>query len=263
MSDSDQTLLPADLPVAAGSALPKHALLARVLEQDLARGKYLVGTTLPSEPDLVQQFGVSRHTVRTALRTLQLRGLISSHQGLGSVVIATSASQPYTQGFASAEDLLQYVASTRIVDVQRTEITVDGTLADWLGCRPGERWWRLVIVRCPLDSEHPSTLADVYLPYAYGALLVALPGSRRPIFRAIEEQFGETITEIRQEISAAMPTPSEAEALQTPLGEPVLVIVRRYLGRHGQVLEATRTLHHAGQFTYAMNVRLTPARRAD
>ena len=246
----------------APSSSSKHALVARALEQDLAQGKYGVGATLPSEPELAHLFGVSRHTVRAALRTLQARGLITSHQGLGSTVIATSASQRYTQGYASAEDLLQYVASTRIASVERRELTADAALAAWLGCKAGERWWWLTILRCPLDSELPSTLADVYLPYAYGTLLPDATASNRPIFRSIEERFGETITEIRQEISAAMPTPAEAAALRTAPGEPVLVIVRRYLGRQAQVVEITRTLHHASQFTYAMNVRLTPARQA-
>lgn len=245
----------------AKPSAPKHALIARALAQDLADGKYAIGATLPSEPDLTHQFGVSRHTVRAALRTLQEHGLIASQQGLGSVVLATSTRQRYTQGYASAEDLLQYVASTRIVKVDRQEISVDPALSAWLGCKPGERWWQLTILRCPLDSEVPSTLADVYLPYAYGTLLTDLAESSRPIFRSIEEQLGETITEIRQEISAAMPNATQAAALCVAAGEPVLVIVRRYLGRHGQVLETTRTLHHGAQFTYAMNVRLNSPRQ--
>lgn len=238
----------------------KHALIARALEQDLAQGKYGVGSTLPSEPELTHQFGVSRHTVRAALRTLQERGLISSQQGLGSVVRATTATQRYTQGFASAEDLLQYVASTRVLETTRRDLVVDTALAAWLDCRPLERWWHLTVLRCPLASDAPSTLADVYLPYVYGTLLADLMDFKRPIFRSIEEQLGEPISEIRQEISAALPTARERAALRVADGEPVLVIVRRYVGRNGQVLEATRTLHHANQFTYAMNLRLASSR---
>lgn len=243
-------------------SLPKHALIAQALEQDLASGKYAVGATLPSEPDLTHQFGVSRHTVRAALRTLQERGLITSQQGLGSIVRATSATQRYTQGFASAEDLLQYVAGTRVVRVEKHELSVVGDeLAAWLGCKPGERWWHVIVLRNRRDEDTPATLADVYLPYAYGALLSELTEHDRPIFRSIEERFGEAITEIRQEISAAMPSATQAQALQIVTTEPVLVIVRRYYGRHGQVLETTRTLHQAARFTYGMNLRLASGRQ--
>ena len=245
-------------PAAASPA--KHALVSRALEQDLAQGRYRVGDTLPSEPELTLQFGVSRHTVRAALRTLQSRGLIAAQQGVGSVVQATTAQQRYTQGFGSAEDLLQYVASTRVERIAKVELTVDAALAGWLGCKPGERWWRMTLLRFPSGGERPSTLADVYLPYAFGALLhderAGDGEASQPIFRAIEEQLGEPIAEIRQELVAALPTAQEAALLQTPASEPVLAIVRRYIGSKGQVLETTRTLHPGQQFTYTMNVRL-------
>lgn len=246
---------------AAKPQLPKHALIAQALEQDLAQGKYQIGSTLPSEPELTQLFGVSRHTVRAALRTLQDRGLISPQQGLGSIVRATEvAPQSYMQGFASAEDLLQYVADSRLLRMERRELLVDEQLAGWLGCKSGERWWHVVLLRSRRDDPAPHTLADVYLPYAFGRLLNQLGSSDTPIFRSIEEQFGETITEIRQEISAAMPTEAERAALQLGEREAVLAIVRRYYGRHGQVLETTRTLHRGSHFTYAMQVRPTTGR---
>lgn len=251
----------------------KHARIARALEQDLAQGKYRVGATLPSEPALTQQFGVSRHTVRAALRTLQERGLIASQQGLGSVVRATTTTLRYTQGFASAEDLLQYVASTRVLQLDKHEIVVNAELAAWLGCKPGERWWKLTVLRCAASpssdgqatssgagDDRPTSLADVYLPDAYGASMAEELVSNRPIFRFIEEQLGEPISEIRQDINAVMPTAQEAAALQVAPGEPALAIVRRYLGKHGQVLETTRTLHPGAQFTYTMNLRLAPQR---
>ncbi|GAP35554.1 GntR family transcriptional regulator [Piscinibacter sakaiensis] len=244
---------------ATPGGLPKHALITRALEAEIRAGRHPLGSTLPSEPELMHQFGVSRHTVRAALRTLQDRGLVQPHQGRGSVVRATTAERRYTQGFASAEDLLQYVASTRAVQTERQALVVDAALAAWLGCRPGEHWWRLGVLRCPLDSDEPSTLADVYLPSAYGTLLADAPSDQRPIFRAIEEELGEVIAEIRQEITAVLPTPAEAAALALGPGEPVLAIVRRYLGRDARVLEVTRTLHRARDFTYTMKLRLAGA----
>ena len=243
---------------AVNVSLPKHALVAQALEQSLAAGEYPVGTTLPSEPELTHRFGVSRHTVRAALRSLQSRGLIVSQQGLGSIVRATAATHCYTQGFASAEDLLQYVADTRVVRSDKREIdSIDAELALWLGCKPGERWWHLTVLRHRRDADVPATLADVYLPYAYGTLLSGPAHQDRPIFRSIEERFGETITEIRQEIGATLPTAQQADMLQMQPAEPVIVIVRRYYGRHKQVLETTRTMHPASRFTYAMNLHLT------
>src|SRR5512137_171158 len=43
---------------------------------------------LPSEPDLAQQLGVSRATLREAMRSFEGRGLIRRRQGVGTFVVA-------------------------------------------------------------------------------------------------------------------------------------------------------------------------------
>jgi len=45
------------------------------------------GTKLPSEPKLAQQLGVSRATLREAMRTFESQGLLRRRQGLGTFVV--------------------------------------------------------------------------------------------------------------------------------------------------------------------------------
>jgi len=45
------------------------------------------GTKLPSEPDLAKDLGVSRATLREAMRTFESQGLLKRHQGLGTFVV--------------------------------------------------------------------------------------------------------------------------------------------------------------------------------
>jgi GntR family transcriptional regulator len=48
------------------------------------------GGRLPSEPDLARQMGVSRATLREAMRTFETQGLIRRHQGVGTFVVRPS-----------------------------------------------------------------------------------------------------------------------------------------------------------------------------
>ncbi len=45
------------------------------------------GTKLPSEPELAEKFGVSRATLREAMRTFESQGLLRRRQGLGTFVV--------------------------------------------------------------------------------------------------------------------------------------------------------------------------------
>lgn len=56
-------------------------VVAEALQRAISDKTYKQGDQLPSESELVAQFGASRPTVRRALRELQLRGLIRTRQG--------------------------------------------------------------------------------------------------------------------------------------------------------------------------------------
>ena len=72
---------------------PKHRDISRQLRADIAAGRYAAGARLPSEPQLVKQFGVSRPTVGRALLDLQNEGLIERRAGSGTYVKGGAAAQ--------------------------------------------------------------------------------------------------------------------------------------------------------------------------
>lgn len=53
----------------------------------ITRGDFPVGSRLPSESELAQDYGTAKMTVRRALAVLRDRGLIRTLHGRGSVVI--------------------------------------------------------------------------------------------------------------------------------------------------------------------------------
>ncbi len=56
------------------------------LQQQIASGKFKKGDRLPSEPVLMEQFGVGRSSIREAIRILANHGLVRVQQGLGTFV---------------------------------------------------------------------------------------------------------------------------------------------------------------------------------
>jgi GntR family transcriptional repressor for pyruvate dehydrogenase complex len=64
--------------------------IARQIEKMIAE-KMKPGDKLPPERQLADMFGVSRSSIRDAIRTLELSGLVEARQGLGTVVRERSA----------------------------------------------------------------------------------------------------------------------------------------------------------------------------
>ena len=73
------------------SPLIKRSLVDQALEQLRLRintGSWTVGQRLPTEPELAAELGISRNTVREAMRVLAFSGLIEIRQGDGSYLRA-------------------------------------------------------------------------------------------------------------------------------------------------------------------------------
>ncbi len=70
------------------SALSDQVITA--LRNQITSGEWPVGSRIPTEPELVEQLGVARNTVREAVRALAHNGLLDIRQGSGTYVVATS-----------------------------------------------------------------------------------------------------------------------------------------------------------------------------
>ncbi|MEU5164544.1 FadR/GntR family transcriptional regulator [Streptomyces sp. NPDC020875] len=60
------------------------------LRNQITSGEWPVGSRIPTEPELVEELGVARNTVREAVRALAHNGLLDIRQGSGTYVVATS-----------------------------------------------------------------------------------------------------------------------------------------------------------------------------
>lgn len=77
-----------------------YQLIVDQIEQAIVSGEIPVGSQLSSERDLMVEFGVSRPTIREALRILQSMGLIESRPGTrGGPLVLAPSSRTLTRSF--------------------------------------------------------------------------------------------------------------------------------------------------------------------
>lgn len=64
--------------------------VSKELEKMIENGEYKLGERIPTEPDLMKMFQVSRNTIREAIKGLTLAGLLETKQGNGTFVRSTN-----------------------------------------------------------------------------------------------------------------------------------------------------------------------------
>jgi DNA-binding FadR family transcriptional regulator len=110
-----------------------YELVAQRIQRAIYLGQYMPGDRLPSERLLAQQLGVSRTTLREAIRILEARGYMTSHRGAAGGLIVHIPQEPLEllkhrlrEYVASFEELLEFrlvieCAASRLAAVRRTD----------------------------------------------------------------------------------------------------------------------------------------------
>ncbi|WP_194927730.1 GntR family transcriptional regulator [Catenulispora pinisilvae] len=204
------------------------------IRDDITEGVYQSGEALPSEARMIDQYGVSRTTLRQALVILRTEGLIEIQHGRGSFVrsrntAATVLHRPRTQP-------LQAIGEPRIYRQD-----ADATTATLIGVPEGS-----ALYVCETTATEPTNgrrvLTRTVLPFAAaeGTELETDPFPERPAQLArLSARHGRlTATEY---VQARMPTPDETTALALPDITPILETTLVTVAKGKTVLAETET----------------------
>ncbi|KMO28564.1 GntR family transcriptional regulator [Methylobacterium aquaticum] len=234
----------------------RYAFVARALAEAIADGRHPVGSLLPNEHALAEQFSVSRATVRAAMRELQASGLISRRKSAGTRVEAAAASSAsgFSQNLESIEAVQQFGVETERRVEEIADVVADVDLAERLGCQPGQRWLKIAFLRLKPDdpAELPICWTDVYIDATFAAPVRARLSGHAGIYSTLLEAIsGRRIVEIRQEIRAGGVPTEIAGALRTEPGSHALAIRRQYVLSPQSVAEISLSIHPADRYRYA------------
>lgn len=233
----------------------KRQQLTELLEQGIAAGRWPVRSRLPSENQLVAENGVSRQTVRSAITTLQHKGLVATRQGFGTVVLRQHASPEYSQSLNTIPALAYYARNTAVTVVSMEDVMMTVALAGSVGGQPGMLWTHGVTLRSARGQKLPMGLSSVWVPAAYRQAITQLRKLGVPVFVEVQKLSRTMVTEVKQVVGAALLTRRQAELLGCTTREPMLRIQRWYYSDDGSLLTMTDTLHPPARFQYVMTLR--------
>ncbi len=203
---------------------PLYYQLKQIIRQEIEQGTYQPGDRLPSEPALIQQYGVSRITVRQALDELEAEGMIVRRHGKGSYVTTPRIEQDLIRLTDFVEDmqLAGLSPSSRVLAFSHETATAE--IADILHLSGSSEVVR--VDRLRLGNEQPIAYDITWLPLRFGLLLAEDMLVGETIFHILETRYDIPVETGAFTITAAAATPSQAEALTCVEGAALLLIQR-------------------------------------
>ena len=238
-------------PEFANRSVPLYYQLANLLTEKIVSRELHTGDRLPTEVELVEQYGISRITVRQALRLLEEEGLIRREVGRGTFV---TDYRPFTGALkveGSLEDIISLGRNpVKVIEVKTVKADADD--AEKLGIPIGSPLVRATRVRLLHDEPYSHIVND--LPAEIGRRF-SKNDWKGVVLKVIEEKLKLPLRDAEETVRASLADGQLARLLNTKIGAPLLAVERVVRSDHGQVVERVR-IHYRSDI-YAMKVHLS------
>jgi GntR family transcriptional regulator len=223
---------------------PLWSQLLADLRRRLDAGEF--ADAFPGELALVGEYGVSRHTVREALRRLRDEGTVVAGRGRSPRLAApTEIRQPLGALYSLFSSVEAAGLSQRSV-VRTLEVRADGVIAARLGLE--ESTPLVFLERLRMAGTAPLAVDRVWLPHAIAAPLLDVDFTHTALYAELARACGITLTAGREDIRAVVP--SEAERDLLAVGPDVAAFAIERLGLVGSdAVEWRHTLVRGDRFT--------------
>ena len=239
------------IPLARDSHVAMYRQLARQLREAILRGEYKVDGRIPTEPQLIRRYGVSRITARQAVEALVREGLVVRQQGKGTFVRPPTVHYDLhdLRGIYDGMVAQGLEPRTELLDIRRAAPPARVAERLGTGTRKLLHWRRLYILR-----GKPFAVTGVYLN-AGRAQLTREQVDRNPTYSILEKLLKERIGRADVSIRYERAAPELARVLGLARGAPLMVFERVSYNAEGVPLEHSLYYARAEAYEFSLTVR--------
>lgn len=237
-----------------GSAAPSalYRQVKNYVMQRIAEGAWIPGARVPSEQELLTQFGVSRMTVNRALRELANEGRLIRVAGVGTFVAQPKPQSTLLRVADMAEEIRARGHAYRCDVIAHERVAAPLEVAAALGLPAGEMVFHSVCVHH--ENGVPLQLEDRYVnPNVAPGYLGADFSDTTPTHYLIRHV---PYDEIEHVVDALLPSAEQARLLEMPRTQPCLVLTRRTWSA-GHAVTFVRCLHPSDRYQLGSRIHHT------
>jgi len=236
----------------SGSATPAYLQVRHRLTDLIRTGRLKPGEATPSERELARSLGISRTTVRQALRGLEDQGVLERRHGSGTYVADRRIVQSLSELTGFSEDMRArgQTPGARVLTLERARARPEEAVA--LGLPSGERVIRIVRLRTA-DGE-PLALEDCAIPERVCPPLALEDVSDRSLYAHLARH-GVILRRAVQRLRAIAADRPTARLLELSPGDPVLSIQRTTWDDRDQPIEFVVSVYRGDRYDFLVELK--------
>jgi len=201
--------------------VPKYHRIKEVMLGRMADGSWATGAAIPSEPELCQEFGVSRITVRKAVGDLAHDGRLRTVQGKGTFVATPKIPERFVQrAFGIYEDMERRGLRLTTTVIRQEVIPASPEVAVRLRLSTADAVHAIVRVRSVQDEK--ILVSTTYVPQALCPGLVDDDLAAGSLYSLLRARYGLKIAYGERSLEAVAAGSWEARLLEIALASPLL-----------------------------------------
>lgn len=236
--------------VTDSTSQPLYYQILLNLREKIARGELAPGKKLPAEKELMDEYGVSRVTVRRALKELCALG-ITEHRGKRGHFVATLRDQTYKinpnrslfdQTRAAGREASSKILSMSTIEASKNKAALFSIEKD----AP-----LLEIVRLRYIDDVPFSTERLLLPPDLFEGINPWEMEHRSFIDIMMSDFGIDIAYSTQSLNPQIPSKQEAELLNLSTRHPLLMITSYTYDRSGRLVKLTEMLTNTDIMEYS------------
>lgn len=227
-------------------AIPLHAQITEALRLQIKDAQLKPGENFPSERELAERYGVSRMTVRQALRHLRQENLIYHERGVGTFVTdrKLDVHTRNLNGFSEEMISLGLVPSSRVLRLEQ-EAASEQIIED-LDLTANEKVYHLERLR--LADDEPMAFESTYLPAKLCPQLDKIDLTKTSLYQILEDDYNVRMHHAAESLEAAAASSFVAAQLGIKKGAPILNVHRVVFTESNQPIESARTTFRADRY---------------
>lgn len=234
------------------SPIPLYHQLRVIFQQQIQNGEWPLEAQIPTEESFASQYGVSKVTIRQALKQLSDDGFLRREQGRGTFVSKPKVEQGPRKLTSFSQEMDQHGMRASSQVLEQTVFPASEELAQKMNLAAGALVFSLKRLR--LADDEPMGIQTAFLP------LDLVPGienedfAKKSLYATLADHFGLRPVRAREEHYAVALEEADADLLRIPAGSPALAAERlTYLG-DGRPLELTLSVMRGDRYKIILNL---------